>query len=224
MDIAYQDQVRESKEKNFFTTTARQAVDPELAKALLNQSAGVEQVVIERSRRAAYNQRIFKLDPRYAALKPIDSFIVRLMVREGVQTKSGLILPSANRVQGKTRNGYDDDPVEDPYNFTQKAIIVAAPAHESILVPGTLVHIAGLQVIVHERVVVGYESQYLHPDYPNPIGPTMVDHQDFGYAIIQRPRIRVIIAEKGSFESSVLVAGESELDTAQEVHTQIPEA
>ena len=124
---------------------------------------------------------------------------MRVMVREAVETKSGLILPSIGKAQGKTRNGYDDDVVNDPYNLSQKAIIVATAPHETILVPGTLVHIAHLQTIVHERQVVGYEAQYLHPDYPHAIGPKDVADQDFGYALVSRARIRVIIAAKGSF-------------------------
>ena len=208
MDVAFKDQIAEARSKNFYMQNSLIGdVPAEEVRRALEASSGVDALLAEQRARQAYNSKIFALDNRYKVLQPLESFIVRLMVKEAVQTNAGLILPSLNKAQGKTHNGYDDDPVTDVYNFAQKAVIVSSPSHEVVLVPGTLVHMTPVQIIVQQREVVGYEFQYVHPDFQGTTVPKSITDQDFGYAIIPRNRIRVIISSPEPNADSVLDAG-----------------
>ncbi len=207
-DIAFKEELEKAKAKNFYMQNdLTQAVPVKNIRAALDQASGVDVLLAEQNARKGYNERIVNLDPRYTALIPLDGFIVRMMVKEAVKTNSGLILPSMNKARGKTYNGFDDDPVTDVYNFAQKAIIVSAPSYETVLVPGSIIHIAPVMPIVVNREIVGYELQYAHPDYQGSAVPKSVGDPDFGYAIIPRNRIRVIISLGQSNADNVLDAG-----------------
>jgi len=146
--------------------------------------------------RANYNSSITTLDPRYSSLKPLSSFIVRLFVMEDEIKKIGessLILPKTSFARKQTNAGSIGDKIVDPFRFKPVAVIVAVPGYEAELQPGMLVHIVKPRVVVDGDVIVGYTDEYAHPDYNDTQVPQTVQDIDFGYAIISRQQIKVII-------------------------------
>lgn len=145
-------------------------------------------------KRTEYNNSITTLDPKYTALAPINSFIVRIFVRDKMRTESGVYL-QPKQVLWESRNSTKTKVHVDPWQFTSKAVIVSVPSHETYLKPGDIVQIVSPQSIASEAEVLGYEYQYAHPDYMEPQMPKDPQHQHFGYAIIHREMIKVLINE-----------------------------
>lgn len=144
------------------------------------------------NKRKAYNANLTTLDPRYSSLTPLGSFIVRLYIRDEVRTKSGLYLPDAT-VKSKSHSGMADWEARDPFGFTQSAVIVSIPKFETELSPGDVVQIVRPQMLADKDSVLGYDIQYVHPDYQVNFVPTDPDDEDFGYGIIPRSHIKVLI-------------------------------
>lgn len=188
-DIAY-----EGRPQNqiFMQNNQKEKVKDAIAvAAMLDPSS---ELIKERERRKAYNENIFNLDPRFDELFPLHgSFICRMMVRTGVKTETGLLLLPNTTARGKTRNGFDDDPIRDPFDFISKAVVVKSPAGERSLLPGSIIQVVTPRTIVDAREAVAYEDLYLHPDYEFPKPPTNVDDPDFGYVILPYSRIRTVV-------------------------------
>ena len=144
------------------------------------------------NKRKAYNANLTMLDPRYSSLTPLGSFIVRLYIRDEVRTKSGLYLPDAT-VKSKSHSGMADWEARDPFGFTQSAVIVSTPKFETELFPGDVVQIVRPQMLADKDSVLGYDIQYVHPDYQINFVPTDPEDADFGYGIIPRSHIKVLI-------------------------------
>lgn len=146
--------------------------------------------------RVQYNTAITTLNPEYAKLQPLNSYIIRMKVLEDEVKKIGdskLILPKTSFARKQTNAGTIGDKISDPFRFTGVAVVVAIPEHETQLKPGMLVHIVKPRVIVDNESVLGYTDEYVHPDYNDTRVPQLVQDPDFGYAIISRQQIKVII-------------------------------
>lgn len=141
--------------------------------------------------RRAYNEKLTELDELYTQLDPLGDFIIRYAVRPIHVDPNGLSTYQQRMVHGFTANGHKDDYVPDPFEFQQVAVIVAAPEHEKVLTPGSLVQVATADVYVENRQVVGYKNNYVHPSYTEPIVPQTCEHRHFGYAIVSRGWMRV---------------------------------
>lgn len=146
--------------------------------------------------RAKYNNSLPNLDERYTSLTPLNSYIVRMFILEDEVKQIGessLILPKTTFTRKQTNAGGIGDKIIDPFRFKSVAIIVAVPKHESELKPGMKVHIVKPRPIVDGDAIVGYTAEYVHPDYNDSQVPQSPKDVDFGYAIISRQEIKVIV-------------------------------
>lgn len=142
-------------------------------------------------RRRTYNSELVNLDGLYADLDPLGDFIIRYAVVPVRFTENGMLDYQQRMVRGKTKNGFDDDPVPDPFEFQQVAVIVAAPQFEEHLVAGTLMQVVTPQIGIVDRVIVGYQNEYVHPTYTKPTVPQNCENRHFGYAIVPRGWLRI---------------------------------
>lgn len=142
-----------------------------------------------------YNAEIRVIDGRYTKLTPLASYIVRICVAEDKELSSGIILPTMMSTRKQTNSGILGDKIPDPFKFTAKAVIVAIPEYEKELKAGDLVQIVRPRTIVDGDAIAGYEFEYIHPDNNSVQAPTNIKDKDFGYAIIPRNMIKVIINE-----------------------------
>jgi len=144
-----------------------------------------------------YNETIRELDPMYANLKPTDSYILRLYVKEAVQTESGLLIKPEERVQS-VRQGSNTpgELIVNPYDFDSLAVIVACPPYEQNLKPGTLVQVIRPKAEVLGQEVVGYEYGYAHPSYRLGQLPKSCKDRNFGYCLMPYNRIKIIVDEQ----------------------------
>lgn len=190
-DIAFKDR---QKNKVFMQNNNREEVDNEVFK---KEAEGMtKNFTSELELRKNYNSSLTELDPRYTNLTPIDSYIVRMYVLEDEIKKLGsadLIIPTATFTRKQTNSGRLGDKIADPFRFKQMAVIVAVPSYETNLKPGMVVQVVPPTIIADDIDVVGFEYQYVHPDYPYPMVPKNVDNKDFGYSIIPKQRIKVIV-------------------------------
>lgn len=152
--------------------------------------------------RQAYNANLTNLDPRYSSLTPLNSFIVRLHIRDEMRTKSGIILPGA-KIKSQSHSGMAEYSARDPFQFTGKAVIVSVPKFETELCPGDIVQIVRPQLFADKEEVLGYDVAYAHPDYQLSLIPTSPDHPDFGYAIVGRGSIKVLIEKAKTTDNEV---------------------
>ena len=143
----------------------------------------------------AYNANIRNIDTRYSKLTPLASYIVRICVAEDKELSSGIILPTMMSTRKQTNSGILGDKIPDPFKFTAKAVIVALPEYEKELKVGDLVQIVRPRTIVDGDSIAGYEYEYIHPDNNAVQAPSNIKDIDFGYAIIPRNMIKVIINE-----------------------------
>lgn len=187
-DIAYKDR---PKNQIFMQETSKGGLilDQSTAIAVERKSLLAAQE-LESTNRREYNSKLTDLDPIYAELDPLGDFIIRYAVRP-IPITDGLSTYQQRMVRGVTANGHPDDPVPDPFEFQQVAVIVAAPEHEKVLTPGSLVQVATADVYVDNRQVVGFKNNYVHPSYTEPMVPQVCTHQHFGYAIVSRGWMRV---------------------------------
>jgi len=151
---------------------------------------------MENDKRKVYNDSITTLDERYTSLTPLTSYIVRLYIRDEVRTKSGLFIPDA-RVKSTSHSGMAEYNARDPFGFTGKAVIVGVPAFEQELKAGDVVQIVKPQMIADKEEVLGYVEAYAHPDYQLPMIPADPSDPDFGYALVPRTYIKVLISKAG---------------------------
>ncbi len=143
--------------------------------------------------RVLYNEMLLNLDPDYAKLRPVGSYIVRMFVLTKSITPQGLLILPNTKVMGQSHSGFKKIEVTDPYQFHSKAVIVAVPEFEKEIEPGMVVQIVKPRTILQEDQVVGYEYEYAHPDYLLPQVPLLPSDKHFGYAIIPRTSIKVIV-------------------------------
>lgn len=146
--------------------------------------------------RANYNNNITNLDPRYTCLIPLTSYIVRIHILEDQVKKIGessIILPTNTWARKQTNAGTIGDKIIDPFRFKATAVIVAVPEFEKQLQPGMIVHIVKPRPIVDGDSIVGFTNEYVHPDYNDSQVPQTPTDIDFGYAIISRQEIKVIV-------------------------------
>ena len=188
-DVAY---AGREKNKVFMQTTEHEATENVALKQEMDIK--IELTLTESDRRKTYNKNITKLDERYSKCTPLGAYIVRLFIMEDEITKSGLLLPSLATTRAKTNQGIGDK-IEDPFRFKQTAVIVAVPKHENELKPGDIVQIVKPRPAVDVDQVVGYEYEYVHHTYNFERVPTNVQDPDFGYAIVPRTVIKVIVNE-----------------------------
>lgn len=191
-DVAFGDT---SKQQVFFQNTD---VTPSNEGALLQRELEVLTNVQETEAvvRARYNNNLLNLDKRYTSLTPLNSYIVRLFILEDEVKQIGessLILPKTTFTRKQTNAGGIGDKIIDPFRFKNVAVIVAVPKHESELKPGMKVHIVKPRPIVDGDAIVGYTAEYVHPDYNDSQVPQQPTAKDFGYAIISRQEIKVIV-------------------------------
>lgn len=162
------------------------------ATGLIGMKTGFE---AENKNRSDYNNAIHQLDPRFTNLRPLNSYIVRFQLRLE-EKRSDLIVPASGDILLPSRSGKHKEAVKDPYRFKQVAIVVCVPEHETQLKPGMLVHCVGPNPIGNiDDGILGYDCEYLHPEYNQPVGPKDPKDKDFGYAIVDRGRIKVIIQD-----------------------------
>lgn len=155
----------------------------------------VKNTLTDQEKRQAYNRNITNLDPNFTKLKPLGSYLIRMFVSEDEITKSGLIIPSSAKhfTRSQTNSGFVGDKIPNPYRFTSKAVIVSAPEFEQELKPGMVVQVVQLLPIVDKDTVVDYQNSYIHPDDLSNTPTTDVEDPGFGYAIINRNAIKVIV-------------------------------
>ena len=191
-DIAYSN--RPTGDKVYFQTPADKTIPNDFIKKEAESMIAVQEN--EAAIRANYNKSLIILDPDYTSLRPLNTYIVRLSVMEDEVKKIGessLILPKTSFARKQTNAGSIGDKIIDPFRFKPVAIIVAVPAYETEIQPGMMVHIVKPRVVVDGDTIVGYTDEYAHPNYNDTQVPQNVVDKDFGYAIISRQQIKVII-------------------------------
>lgn len=152
----------------------------------------LDQYSQEYEARKAYNASLLTFDPRYSNLKPLRDFIVRLHISTPTVTELGLTLDNARTVMSKTKNGFDDKPITDPFKFTGMAVIVAAPeTGTGKIVPGTIWQVRIPELMLQGQRIVGYQGMYLHPLAKRVEAATNVKDPHFGYALIPQAWIAV---------------------------------
>lgn len=148
----------------------------------------------EADKRKWYNENLGDLDPIYTSLKPLDGYIVRMSVREYVESKTGLVIVNPDMTQSvRPGSGTPGEAIRNPYDFDSVAVIVAVPSYEQTLTPGTFVQIVKPRPEVVSDQVVHYEGGYAHPEYKLGELPKNVENRHFGYALIPYGRIKIIL-------------------------------
>jgi len=188
-DVAFKDR---KKNSHYYNTKPEAMENTAFKKDAELVDKGLKRTVTESQE---YNANITKIDERFKTLKPLNSYIIRLCVAEDLQLESGIILPSIMTTRKQTNSGILGDKINDPFKFTSKAVIVATPTHEQELKQGMMVQVVRPRPIVDGDSIIGYENEYIHPDNPATQAPTNIKNPNFGYAIIPRQMIKVIIDE-----------------------------
>ena len=143
-------------------------------------------------KRKFYNESLGELDPLYTNLHPIDGYIVRMSVREYVESKTGLVIVNPDMTQSvRPGSGTPGDAIRNPYDFESVAVIVAVPDYETKLKAGDFVQIVRPRPEVVSDQVVHYEGGYAHPEYKLGELPKNVENRHFGYALIPYNRIKI---------------------------------
>lgn len=188
-DVAY---AGRKMDKHFFQTKSQQVDNKAFKKDAELVDKGLKRSLTEAQE---YNKSIKNIDSRYKKLKPLTSYIVRMCVAEDKQLDSGIILPSLMSTRKQTNSGILGDKINDPYRFISKAVVVSTPEFEKELKVGDMIQIVRPRPLVDGDSIVGYEHEYIHPDNTAIQAPTNIKDEDFGYAIIPRTMIKVVIDE-----------------------------
>lgn len=160
--------------------------------------SGKEQIVKaftdDAEKRKWYNENLGDLDPIYSGLSPLDGYIVRMTVREYVESKTGLLIVNPDMTQSVRPGSHTPgDAIRNPYDFDSVAVIVAVPKFETNLKAGDFVQIVRPRPEVVADQVVHYEMGYAHPEYKLGELPKNVESRHFGYALIPYNRIKVLL-------------------------------
>ena len=79
-----------------------------------------------------YNNRVKDINPKYSSLKMNTSILVRCFAYEPSISEAGIVEPIKAVVPVKTPSGqYVHHYVENPFPFSQKAIVIATPPNSS---------------------------------------------------------------------------------------------
>jgi hypothetical protein len=149
--------------------------------------------------RLEYNAKIAELNPVYSTVEPLGSYIVRFFVRT-MPKKSKLILPVSGEILQNHKSGLVQEKARDPYRFSSKAVLVAVPEGEGQLKQGMIVQCVTPEPVGEGEQVFGYQAEYLHPSYEDRLGPKDCKNPHFGYAIIPRNWIKVILPDEPKAE------------------------
>lgn len=145
-------------------------------------------------KRKFYNENLGDLDPLYTNLKPLDGYVIRMSVREYVESKTGLVIVNPDMTQSiRPGSNTPGEAIRNPYDFDSVAVIVAVPEYEQKLRPGLFVQIVRPRPEVVADQVVNYEGGYAHPEYKLGELPKNVENRHFGYALVPYGRIKIIL-------------------------------
>ena len=199
MDIATKDRPRP------FFVTERPSHEHVAVKNAINTMYNTDGPEKENEKRIQYNESITTLDPLYSTVEPLGSYIVRFYVRT-MPKKSKLILPVTGEILQPHKSGLVQEKALDPYRFSSKAVLVAVPEGEGQLKQGMIVQCVTPKPIGEGETVYGYEAEYLHPSYEEKLGPRDTEHRHYGYAILPRTWIKVILTDENLAASQVVPA------------------
>jgi len=158
------------------------------------KEAIVKAFTTDAEKRKWYNDTITDIDPLYAGLKPLDGYIVRLCVREYMESSTGLLVLAPDMAQSIRPGSHTPgEAIRNPYDFDSVAVVVAVPEFEKKLVPGDKVQVVRPRPEVVVDQVVHYENGYAHPDYKLGELPKDTSSRHFGYALIPYNRIKVLL-------------------------------
>lgn len=137
-----------------------------------------------------YNKRVTIIDSKYSSLRMNTSILVRCFAYEPVISEAGIVEPIKAVVPVKTPNGqYAHHYVENPFPFSQKAVVVATPSNSSFKTGDIVLLKEGALSLGHTGdakngfdLFVGNSFQY-PTDSPSSTVRDM-DHVDYGYVTI----------------------------------------
>lgn len=184
----------ESKKDKPVSVSFAQAAEKNLNYDWMQKEAVVKAFTDDAEKRKWYNDNLKEIDPLYASLKPLDGYIIRMSVREYVESKTGLLIVNPDMTQSVRPGSHTPgDAIRNPYDFDSVAVIVAVPHYDTQLKPGDMVQVVRPRPEVVGDQVVHYENGYAHPEYKLGELPKSVESRHFGYALVPFNRIKVLL-------------------------------
>lgn len=153
----------------------------------------------------AYNENIHQLDEDYASLKPLSNVLIRVMVNPMEEDENGLLKPNTVPVKVETNNGVGISGfVQNPFPFSQKAIVVAKPESVTQFNVGDIVILTNAPVIGvkgrGDEAVLKIPNKFIHPDYAGKyfmeIPPQDPTDKNYGYLLVNPYDISFIYKTK----------------------------
>lgn len=151
-----------------------------------------------------YNELIYNINPKYSELKPRFDVLVRVFLKPVYKDESGLMMPHTLPVRIPTNAsvpGASIGFVENPFPYSQKAIIVSIPEEVKDLKQGDIVFLSKTQVVAHvegksENALIDIPNKFVHPDEVSqyfsgvPYDPS---DDNYGYLLIPSYDIKIKI-------------------------------
>jgi hypothetical protein len=190
------DSKRPLKQQVFMgNTNSGLILDPATTHAI-ERNKMIDATTREFEARKTYNNNLINLDPLYSELRPLESFIVRLAVLPlDIDEVTGILMSQPRTVPIYGAQGVVKDRIIDPWQFGSEAVIVSVPEREQFIKPGDIMQIVTPKSMLDGEQIVSYEACYLHPSYHGTQVPKLMNDPHFGYAIIPRSWLKVILGE-----------------------------
>lgn len=153
---------------------------------------------------SSYNEEIYNINPKYSSIKPRFDVLVRVFLKEVYKDESGLLLPHTLPVKVPTQSGIPGTHVgyvENPFPYSQKAVVVSVPSEITDIAPGDTVYLNKMQVVAHtegksDNAFIDIPNKFVHPDESNkyfsgvPYDPA---DDNYGYLLIPSYDIKIKI-------------------------------
>jgi hypothetical protein len=149
----------------------------------------------------AYNEAIDQFDDLYIKSKPRVDVLVRAFVQPLEKDEDGFIRPNTVPIKKPTQNGMAIAGfAENPFPFTQKAIVVNVPEEITDIKRGDIIYMKHNPVVAVEgqgkNALIHVQNAYVHPDeifkYEGSV-PTDPEDKNFGYLIIEPYNVKFIL-------------------------------
>lgn len=143
-----------------------------------------------------YNKEIENLDSRYTDLRPLNKIIVRSYVKN-LKDENGLIQPNTAPIVIPTRSGVGAlQLLDNPWPYSKRAIIVSIPSWEQELKVGMTIQLNNAPVRAMNRgsdYGLAMPNGFQHYEYEDIEPPKDPEHEDYGYLLVDRTEIEVIL-------------------------------
>jgi len=151
---------------------------------------GVENKQLEEQNKVIqhYNENISTLDPMYSNLGLLSGVLVRVLCKEH-QNVGGFYIPNTfmEKIKADTRSGVGNRTINNPYAFSQKAIVVATSTSMPYVKPGDFVQLApeALLVQANSEDDIAIRFAFTHYTYSGTAEmPRLCTDPHYGYLLI----------------------------------------